>query len=760
MGNTTVSRLESIRHNQNILLYQGVKFSAAGTFAAALVVVLTFGPISDQLTAWLWFGMISVVYGARLIDSYLFHNSTTTAEHIHRWHRRFNFGALVSTCVWASAMWLIYPQDPAYEVLLILVLGGVAGGALASLPYDKTISNVFQLVIVISVETRLLLDGDKFSLQLAVFSLFVFGFLLSCGREVSRNYWDLLRLRQDSQENNLAVIRTTERMARMGYWQWDMVSDDLELSENLARMWGFADRRVKQDVWLACVHAEDVRRVKRVMASDHSSDDESAIEYRMLGAGSGLYRDMNQITKRISDSTGKSFLLGTVQDISAIKSAEQKIYKMAYYDELTGLSNRSHFHEQLRQQIRHAQRKNELFAVIYVDLDDFKGVNDSYGHECGDQYLKAFSDHLRKSVRGNDLIARLGGDEFCLVLNDVSDREEVTKTTERCFEFTKRIVEIGHHRVSPKLSLGISMYPEDAQDPDDLLKTADMAMYSVKQNGKHGFAFYHAQMASDTIERVKMEASLREAIDNDEFELWYQPKVSLPDYRLSGVEALIRWRHPVRGLVPPDLFITTAERVGMIKEIGEWVLATACRQQQEWKSMGHNLQMAINISGSHFVAKDFGGFVAKHVEACGVGPNELEIEITESMTRDADQHSAICRSLRQAGVRIAIDDFGTGYSSLSVLDKLEVDTLKIDRSFITGLPGDPSSRLLVQAIMELSLGLGYDVVAEGVETVEQLDYLASLNCPYIQGYYFSKPVVADEVLKMAGGFGPEQQLVA
>ena len=293
------------------------------------------------------------------------------------------------------------------------------------------------------------------------------------------------------------------------------------------------------------------------------------------------------------------------------------------------------------------------------------------------------------------------------------------------------------------MSVGVSIYPDDGSNEDELLKSADMAMYSIKQNGKHGYRFFENSMVSDTADRVMLEASLRVAIDNNQFELWYQPKVSLDTMRLGGVEALIRWRHPEKGLIPPDVFITTAERVGMISEIGDWVLDTACKQQAEWRDAGLDMQMAVNISGSHFIEDDFIETVLGTVKQYGLAQGDLEIEITESMTRDPVQHSQICQRLRQAGVRIAIDDFGTGYSSLSVLDKLEVDTLKIDRSFITGLPEDKSSIILVQAIMELSLGFGYDVVAEGVETVEQLQHLEALGCPYIQGYYFSKPVTAD-----------------
>ena len=522
-----------------------------------------------------------------------------------------------------------------------------------------------------------------------------------------------------------------------------MHSDTIMLSENLAQMWGFDKRIVTFDQWIAIIHADDIDRLKRELDSGRHTNNENAVEFRMVDRPGSDFRVMNQITKCVVDSDGVAMLLGTVQDITDIKTAERKLYKMAFYDELTGLSNRGHFLEQLKTQISVAKRADKKLAVVFVDLDDFKGVNDSYGHEVGDSYLRIFAQYIRSAVRDSDLVARLGGDEFCVVLLDVADRSEVARITELCLDFSLKTIEIGNHRIQPKMSVGVSIYPHDGSNEDELLKSADMAMYSIKQNGKHGYRFFENSMVSDTADRVMLEASLRVAIDNNQFELWYQPKVSLDTMRLGGVEALIRWRHPEKGLIPPDVFITTAERVGMISEIGDWVLDTACKQQAEWRDAGLDMQMAVNISGSHFIEDDFIETVLGTVKQYGLAQGDLEIEITESMTRDPVQHSQICQRLRQAGVRIAIDDFGTGYSSLSVLDKLEVDTLKIDRSFITGLPEDKSSIILVQAIMELSLGFGYDVVAEGVETVEQLQHLEALGCPYIQGYYFSKPVTAD-----------------
>ncbi|MBX2823364.1 MAG: GGDEF domain-containing phosphodiesterase, partial [Gammaproteobacteria bacterium] len=314
-----------------------------------------------------------------------------------------------------------------------------------------------------------------------------------------------------------------------------------------------------------------------------------------------------------------------------------------------------------------------------------------------------------------------------------------------CLQFAQQVVTIDNHRVHPKLSAGIAMYPDDGDDVDQLLRHADMAMYDVKHNGKYGFAFFNPRMAAESADRVRLEADLRQAIGEGEFDLWYQPKIDISTGELSGVEALIRWHHPTRGMIPPDLFIATAERVGMIKEIGEWVIATACAQLQQWRQSGLHLQMAVNVSSSHFASRDFVDFVQTNLERFGLQDGELEIEITESTSRDPEEHCRVCHQLRELGVRIAIDDFGTGYSSLSVLGKLEVDTLKIDRSFISGLPTDNASCLMVRAIVDLSLGLGYAIVAEGVETKEQLDFLTELRCPYVQGFYFSKPVLASDI---------------
>jgi len=653
-------------------------------------------------------------------------------------------------------MWIIFPaQDIPHQILLILTLGGVAGGALASLPYDRRLNLWFQLIIFTSVELRLVMNRDTFSLEVALFSLFVFGFLLSCGKEVGKNYFELLRLKQDIQDKSKSVMKTTERMAHIGYWEWDGVSPVIDLSQNLSEIWNVNGREMEITRCFQRIHSTDRNVVRESFTKVLEQDDDVVVEFRMLlDSTHGSYHNMRQVIKTVHEHDGSRHLLGTVQDITDIKSAEEKIYTMAYYDGLTGLANRSYFHEFLESVVTNAEINKSQFSIVYIDLDNFKGVNDSYGHECGDGYLQEFAHHLRENVRNTDLVARLGGDEFCILVSDISDVSESVMAAERCLKFSENIIEIGNHRIKPQLSVGIATYPQDGLAPDDIVKSADLAMYHVKNNGKQAYAVYHQRMAIETEDQMRLEADLKLALDNNEFELWYQPQVNIQENTFSGVEALIRWRHPTRGMVRPDLFITTAERVGMIKEIGEWVLETGCKQLAEWNASGLYTQLAVNISGDHFNSTGFASYVETVVKDNNLDPEHVEIEITESMSRDPIAHTKICNALQAVGVKIAIDDFGTGYSSLSLLGKLPVDTLKIDKSFIDGLPSEEGAKLMVKAIAELCLGFDYDIVAEGVEDAQQLAFLKALNIPHVQGYFFSKPLPSEDIFSVLSGHVP------
>ena len=315
-----------------------------------------------------------------------------------------------------------------------------------------------------------------------------------------------------------------------------------------------------------------------------------------------------------------------------------------------------------------------------------------------------------------------------------------------------RMITVEDRVVSPRMSVGIALYPQDGEDVDSLLKAADAAMYSAKRKGKQRFEFYDEKMTEDAATRLELDSDLKKALENKEFKLLYQPKMSLHSGRMMGVEALIRWNHPRRGVVPPDEFISAAERNGLINEIGEWVLIEACKRQKSWIDQGYDLEMAVNISSSHFSSEKFVEYIRKMKQSDDLPAGALEVEITESLTRDPLRHIEISQQLREMGIKVAIDDFGTGYSSLSVLRELKADTLKIDRAFIQHLPDDQTSALLVRAITTMAIGLGYDVVAEGVETEEQANFLREMGNPYVQGYLYSRPVEAEQIPELIEDF--------
>jgi diguanylate cyclase (GGDEF)-like protein/PAS domain S-box-containing protein len=745
------NRLRAIESKQTDQLFDRLKYSTLGSAIVALVMVLIIGPKTQQhLAIWSWFVAIFLVSFYRYYSSVVYNRLDESAKQQDNWSFRFKIGAYMAAVTWALPVWLFYPIGyPAYQVLMILGLAGVAGGALAILSYEKSILVGFLGIMLVGVISRLVMLGDELSYQLAVLSTLYFVFLMKGGKDIGDSYAELLELKEDTREHNLTLLSATERVARIGYWQWDMQSDQLELSANLAALCGVEERYVGLEYCLKNVHPDDRNRVQLAIDSVTKTGEESSVEYRLKKMDDDGWIIMNQVIKQISDRNNQKYLLGTVQDISVIKSAEQKIFDMAYYDELTGLANRGHFREQLSEQVKHAVRNDLKLAILYIDLDGFKEINDTLGHDQGDIYLRRFSRLLKEQVREEDFLARLGGDEFCIILNDVKDAVSAAKTAHRCLALENHTINIQQQDIVPQMSIGIAIYPQDGEDADSLLRSADAAMYAAKHQGKHHFAFYDAQMTEDASRRMELESELRKALQNREFKLVYQPKVSVESERISGVEALIRWIHPERGFIPPDEFIETAERIGLINDIGVWVLDTACRQLQQWKAGGLQLEMAINVSSSHFSSAGFIERVEQARKEFDIQPGELEIEITESVSRDPEQHIRVCKELHKNGIKVAIDDFGTGYSSLSVLKQLKVNTLKVDRAFIQNLPGDESSALMVRAIVAMAVGLGFDVVAEGVETLEQAQFLQQLGPLYIQGYYFSRPVEADQIPVLA-----------
>lgn len=741
-----LSRELAIYSKQIDQLYSRLAYAAIGSVIVALLLVFTIGPKSNLSLAWAWFFILLLVSIYRGYISRLFKQQNATEKLKPKWKIYLTAGTYLAALTWAVSVWMFFPvEHPSYQAFMILAVAGISGGSLATLSYDKTQVTGFLLIMLLGVDIRILQVRSQLTDEISVIFFIYIMFLVKNGRDIALGNYELLALRHDTNEHNLTLLSTTEKIARIGYWQWDMRSKKIQLSKNLSSMCGIEEKYVDMDAFINTIHKDDTSRVRLSISSACSSKEENSTEFRMRDPNSDDWIIMNQVIKCIPDTNGTTTLLGTIQDISKIKSAEKKIFDMAYFDELTGLANRGHFHMFVLEKIKRMERNKEIFALLFLDLDGFKEVNDMHGHSKGDLFLMEYSQRLKAIFRGEDLIARLGGDEFCIVLNNIKEELDVTKAAERCLSISSEPIQIDDENISLSASIGIALYPSDGTDVETLLKAADTAMYSAKQKGKNCYVFYNLEMTAEAAERIKLESDLRHALKQREFKLLYQPKVSLSNGRVIGVEALIRWHHPIRGIVHPASFIDTAERIGLINDIGELILEESCIQLNKWKELGLNIEIAINISSSHFSSSDFLSSIERIKRVYNIMSDELEIEITESMSRNPNKHIEICRALHQQDIKVAIDDFGTGYSSLSLLTQLEIDTLKIDKSFIQHLPHDPSSILLVKTIIRMALDLGFDVVAEGAETLEQIKFLKELGCPYVQGYYFSKPVESEQI---------------
>jgi diguanylate cyclase (GGDEF)-like protein len=439
--------------------------------------------------------------------------------------------------------------------------------------------------------------------------------------------------------------------------------------------------------------------------------------------------------------------VATHEDITERRRAEERITHLAHYDALTDLPNRALFRDQLAHELTRVARGQHC-AVIYIDIDEFKSINDTLGHPIGDELLKSVAKRLKDSVRGCDVVARLGGDEFAIVQTDVQSQNDIIELVKRIFDAIREPFECLGHRLLTDASIGIALAPRDGTDLDQLLKNADLAMYSAKADGRRTYRFFEPEMDARIQARRILELDLRQAIDNDGFvaggfEIYYQPLLRLSDDAITGCEALLRWRHPERGLISPSEFIPVAEEIGVISQLGEWVLSTACNEAASWPGQ---IRLAVNVSPVQFRNQLLALKVAAALAVSGLAPERLELEITEAvLIRDDEIALSILHRLRALGVRIALDDFGTGYSSLSYLQRFPFDKIKIDRCFVTDIAEAQGSSSIVQAVVNIAASRNMSTTAEGVETEAQKDLLRKLGCTEMQGYLFSAAKPATEV---------------
>ncbi len=562
--------------------------------------------------------------------------------------------------------------------------------------------------------------------------------LVTIARNITEQKRAEAKLMESEQRYALAV-----QGANDGIWDWSLQADRIYFSDRWKLMLGYAPEEIEQtpEEWWSRVHPDDIDRLKRDLGEHlEGATQQFHTEHRMLHRD-GDHRWMLARGVVVRDDQGVPVrIAGSLTDIT-----DRKVH-----DPLTGLPNRALLLDRLKSALRRQRRQQgQVCAILFLDLDRFKVVNDSLGHPAGDLLLQSVARVLRTVLRPSDTVARMGGDEFTILLDEVTEEASASQVAERVLAELGQPFLVGAQEVFTTASIGIAFSSTGYEDPEDLLRDADTAMYRAKSQGTGRYQVFDRHMRRQAVDQLRVETDLRHALERGEFEVYYQPILDLETDTIVGMEALIRWNHPERGVLRPHDFIQTAEETGLILPIGRWVLAEACHQLARWRDRGYpaaGWKVSVNLSPKQFNHPRLVRDVTAAVEDAGVEPSRLQLEITEStFIENLEGTSSIIEALRKMGVAVAIDDFGTGYSSLGYLDRLPIDILKIDRSFISKLGMSGGKGEMVETILRMAKNLEIEVVAEGVETDNQLSTLKQLHCGFMQGYLFSRPATAKEI---------------
>ncbi len=572
--------------------------------------------------------------------------------------------------------------------------------------------------------------------------------LLVANIDITERKLTELELEKTEQRLQMAI-----KGGNVGLWEWDLASDQITYSVELQKLLGYQDAPLSEDPndYIDLLHPDERDAMLELLQESLRRPERGfSADFRMRHRD-GHYRWLHSEASMATDEDGEAIrITGVHLDITDIKTAEKRLEHLATHDDLLDLPNRRLMTQELRARISRAGRERGSVGLMFVDLDDFKSLNESIGHSLGDELLKFAAARIGNCIRDNDLLCRPGGDEYIIIIGDNPNRETALQLAHRVLGIFDLPFNIESHRIYITATIGVSLYPADTLEPDALVRYADAALHKGKSQGRNRVKLFDPEMEQEVREWIEIKNALQNALQRRELSVVYQPKLELTSNRIIGFEALVRWHSAELGFVPPDKFITVAESCGMIQAIGEFVLTEAANQVNSWKKMGiDDIRVAVNISVHQFRLLEFARRVKELTDAAQVSPDQIELEITETgIMDDIDNAVTHLSELTDAGFKLAIDDFGTGHSSLNYLRRLQVDCLKIDKSFIDKVTEDATDGQIVAAIITLAHNLGMSVVAEGVETREQLDFLREHDCESVQGYFISKPVSAADATLM------------
>ncbi len=717
-----------------------------------------------------WFGVFFAVSAARMRLVSFFKKSAfpEATENTEFWHRWFLIGTYAVAVVWGTSAILLFPENnPANQMIFFVIIAGMAAGAVSSLCPSLPAVCGFLSLLLLPLAAKMFLQQTVEAQIVGVLVILYLMVNISNAMKLNHTIKENIQLHLESIERE-KILRTNEeryrhifRNAPLGIFQYNTDGTIVDCNDTFINILGSSKEKLVGFNMFSSI--TDRRLLNAVKNSLEVGVGYFEGDYVSVTADKTT--PVRVFFKAIA-SSDKTILggVGIVEDFTEKKLSEQQIRYHTTYDFLTGLPNRRQLLHQLRHEISRATRHNHFGALLFIDLDNFKTINDSLGHTAGDDLLKIVSKRIADNIRGEDCAARMGGDEFIIIVTELgqtidlaADKARVVAEKLRVRLSAPFLIEGREMHITP--SIGVSLFPKTGLKSDDILKQADAAMYRAKAAGRNEIRFFLPSMQKAADDRLRLNTEIRRALNHDELTLFYQPQVTMSG-DIVGAEALLRWNHPDRGLLAPGTFLPVIEGTSLMGEIDRWVLLTACKQIRKWTDMGllqYRQSISVNISGKEFTAPDFIETVAAILKQTGASPDHLGIELTESgLVSTGSEIVERIMTLRQMGIKFSVDDFGTGYSSLSYLKKLPLNTLKIDRSFVNDIQSADQHAVLVDTIIIMARNLELDVVAEGVESEKELIYLHAKGCQYYQGYYFSKPSSAPSFTQMleAGHISP------